>query len=175
MVGMFPTTGCPAEPTNERCNAMKRKANAEKVPAAGKNKGTAKKNGKVLRKRFADMVGMKCETPATTYPRLERNGVAVVFDPAFDRDGKHAGWTITVHNPVADALAAADNALAFAMGRTDTADLWRDLIPTYNTGGECLLMLGCSAATIQAFVRQAKRNGFKAIADDPAETKGGAE
>ena len=142
--------------------------NAAKVPGAGK------KDGKVRRKRFTTAWGVECKMPATEFPRLARDGVVAEFDPVFDRDGKHAGWNITVSHPIADALAAADSALAVAIERDDTAGLWDDLIPTRHPGGMCILQIACPAAVIRAFVRQAKRNGFKVVADDPAETEGGA-
>lgn len=41
---MFPTTGCPAEPTNERQCQMAKTKDAARVPAAGKTKGTTNNN-----------------------------------------------------------------------------------------------------------------------------------
>ena len=147
---------------------MCKNVDAAKVPGAGKkngNEGSAGANA---------FPGTVLKRPRVEFPPMERDGVSVMFFPSWDRDGKHVGWCISVLNPVANALAAADCALATAIRDDDTADFWEDLIPTFRRGGECLLR-HCSVWTVRRFVVAAKRNGFKVVADDSAKAKGGAE
>lgn len=168
---MFPS-GCPAEPKNERPNQMAKRSNAASAPRAGKMNETARGKRTANREGFGNGA---CEIPKETFPKLKRDGVRVAFYHGRDRHGNCAGWCMAVSNPIADALAAADRALAVALDDDDTAALWDDLIPTRRRGAECALHVGCDAATVRAFIGQARRNGFKVVADDPAETKGGAE
>lgn len=148
---------------------MAKHSKTAKVPGAGKN------NGKWSHPTVCPFTGMKLETPRVKFPKLELNGIAVTFTPGWDGNGKCAGWGIIVSNPIADALAAADNALAVTIRDEDTAGLWNDLIPTFRRGKECTLQVCCPAAMIRKFITQAERNGFKAVADDTEQTNGGAE
>lgn len=144
---------------------MAKRKNAASVPGAGKI------NGKAKPPTVDPFTGSVLETPTTTFPELELNGVRAMFFPAWGRDGKAIGWNIEIAHPIADALACVDNALAYAIDDNDTVDLWGDLIPTHRRGGNCTLQCGCAAKTIRKFIKQAKRNGFAVV----RETKGGAE
>lgn len=127
------------------------------------------KSGKARRGTFYNPVsGTICKCPANEFPTLERDGVRVVFPPGWDYQGRHAGWGIEVIVPIADALAGVDNALSFAIGQSDTAELWDDIVPTHRRGGSCVLQLACDDDIIRRFIRQARENGFRTAANHGA-------
>jgi len=147
---------------------MAKREDAAKVPGAGKKDGTARRKRVTMPAGFGNIT---CKVPKEKFPELELDGVRAAFYPGWDRNGDCAGWCITISNPVAHALACADNALQIMLGDADTATLWDDLIPTHRRGKECTLQIGCAAATVRKYIAQLKREGFKVVSSG---SKGGA-
>ena len=128
-----------------------------------------KKRGKTEPGRFRiPGFDIPVERPAREFPTLELDGVKVCISPAWNRDGRQVGWCIDAIVPNSYALEAIDGALAYALDTDDTADMWDDLNPAHYSNGDCMLMR-CDEETVERFIAQAKRNGFKVAADDGGE------
>lgn len=121
--------------------------------------------------------GVTPEIPRKIFKTMECDGVRVGFFPGWDMAGRFAGWNIVFENTIARQISRVNNALRYALKiKADvTEELWRDLNPAKHSGRDVVLQCLCPDETVERFIKQAKRNGFRPVEDAPEQPKGHAQ